>query len=118
MNDCKFCTGPVIPPEYYCPQCGYPHRWPIVNPLRFGDQMSVKAPDTLVAIARDWHGGQWSGLYSVASTGKIFASRATDVEIELRHIARSPDIFNAPPEDIALHLACVEFLADVVGPPE
>jgi hypothetical protein len=88
--------------------CGYPLRWP-------NGAESISAPIELVEIGRDWHGGQWSGLYSVSSTGKIFASKARDIESELRNIATRGKIPAGPgpsAETFRLHMLAIEQLAD------
>lgn len=45
------------------------------------------------AVAADWHDGQWSALYAVASTGKLsdhtphdLAARVWNLEFELQNI--------------------------------
>lgn len=41
-----------------------------------------------IKFASEWHGGQRTALYSVASTGKLYLSRASDLLAELRELIK------------------------------
>jgi hypothetical protein len=63
----------------YCVECGIAFRWQ-------DDEDSVEAPADIARIAGEWHGGQGSGLYSLASTGRIFKSECRAIVAEMRPV--------------------------------
>jgi hypothetical protein len=49
----------------------------------------IEASAELVAFCTDWHGGQWSSMYSVSSTGAIHSAEyLRGLASELRAIRR------------------------------
>ncbi len=63
----------------YCVECGMAFRWQ-------DDEDSVKAPADIAQIAGEWHSGQTSGLYSLASTGRIYKSECRAIIAEMRPV--------------------------------
>lgn len=43
----------------------------------------IEVPDQFVEFAKVWHDGQWSTLYSVASTGKIVLGNINNLYTEI-----------------------------------
>jgi hypothetical protein len=69
------------------------------------NEYPIKVPDAYIEVATIWHGGQWSALYSVSSTGYIHdKSYRAMLESELRRCGDNVDT--------GLFLAWVESLPE------
>ena len=56
----------------------------------------TKAPEWVRKLASDYHAGQWSGLYSLASSGTINRAAYNEVTRDLEDAKKNPGNWDHP----------------------
>jgi hypothetical protein len=49
-------------------------------------------------IASEWHGGQGSALYALASAGQVSGDTLSEIDRQIDEVDRRPEVFDDPPQ--------------------
>lgn len=103
---CYFCKDRIQSDWKHCTGCGYP--------LKLSTEcLSVRAPESLIKFAKQWHSGKLTALFKVQEDGRILhrnllllVQELKDILNDSRAVARGP----STREEIEDHLHALEYL--------